>query len=141
MSYKNILINLYYILVNSDGRQNEKEVLLGKQMCKTEGISEIEFEEKLNSLTQQNKAQVQTESVTHLKKLNRNEQVKAIAWLCLVANSDGFMDREEWKFIYKLYYTELQLPLEEILSVQKMLTHAKTSLPGSMRNLLFQTIL
>ena len=47
--------------------------------------------------------------------------IRCIAWLCVLANADGFMDRAEWQFIYKIYHRELQLPLDVIMGVQKEL--------------------
>ena len=41
--------------------------------------------------------------------------------MCVLANSDGFMDKAEWQFIYKIYHKELNLPLDSIMEVQKEL--------------------
>jgi hypothetical protein len=38
-----------------------------------------------------------------------------------MANADGFMDKSEWQFIYKIYHKELHLPLDDIMEVQKEL--------------------
>ena len=40
-------------------------------------------------------------------------------WLCVVANADSFMDKKEWMLIYKIYQTELNLQLDDIMQVQK----------------------
>jgi uncharacterized tellurite resistance protein B-like protein len=53
--------------------------------------------------------------------LDRNLQIRIVAWLCVVANGDGFMDKTEWQLIYTIYHKELNLPLEEIFKVQKEL--------------------
>jgi hypothetical protein len=39
----------------------------------------------------------------------------------VLANADGFMDRNEWQLIYQIYHKELALPLSEIFTVQKEL--------------------
>ena len=49
--------------------------------------------------------------------------------MCVIANSDGFMDKEEWILIYKIYHTELKLSLDEVLKIQKelnMLVHGRS---------------
>jgi uncharacterized tellurite resistance protein B-like protein len=56
-----------------------------------------------------------------LKQLNYKQQVRIIAWMCVIANADGFMDRGEWQLIYKIYHKELNLPLHDIFAVQKEL--------------------
>jgi hypothetical protein len=51
--------------------------------------------------------------------LDLKQQIRIVAWLCVVANADGFMDRAEWQLIYKVYHKELNLPLHDIFAVQK----------------------
>jgi hypothetical protein len=41
--------------------------------------------------------------------------------MCVIANSDGFMDKREWELIYKIYHTELALSLNEIMKAQREL--------------------
>ncbi len=61
------------------------------------------------------------EGIQGLKKLNVQTQIRCIAWLCVIANADGFMDREEWALIYKIYQTELNLKLDDVMNIQKSL--------------------
>ena len=125
MNYKPVLIKLYHLLVQEDGNVNEREISAGKQMRKAEGISEYEFKTQLDSLKKRNPNVVLSEGLEELKKLNHEMQVRCIAWLCVIANADGFMDKTEWQFIYKLYHKELNLQLDEIMKVQKGLIGLK----------------
>ena len=131
MTYPVILTNLYYMLIHVDTRVNDKEVALGQQMMKTEGILETAFQAQIAALPSQHLPKVLSESVASLKKLDRDKQIRCIAWLCVIANSDGFMDRAEWQFIYAIYHKELQLPLDEIMRIQKDLNRREVSLPPS----------
>lgn len=119
MSFKSIIIRLYYMLIYSDGKVNDGEVSLGKRMIQAEGISESEFVFQLDSLKGRDVAITYKETLAELKRLKTDRQIRCIAWLCVLANSDGFMDRAEWQFIYKIYHKELQLPLDVIMEVQK----------------------
>lgn len=119
MSFKSIIIRLYYMLIYSDGKVNDGEVSLGKRMIQAEGISESEFVFQLDSLNGRDVAIIYKETLAELKRLKTDRQIRCIAWLCVLANSDGFMDRAEWQFIYKIYHKELQLPLDVIMEVQK----------------------
>lgn len=121
MNLKSALIKLYYLLVHVDGEVNDREEALGLQMIKTEGISEPEFISALESLKKRAASNIYTESIEELRKLNHQNQVRCVAWLCVVANADGFMDKTEWQFIYKVYHQELGLNLDEIMKVQKEL--------------------
>jgi len=121
MTYKTILTQLYFILINADGHVNEHEWSSGKNLVAAEGLEEEEFRVQLELLKSKSKPLLLEECIKSLKKLDRNRQIRMIAWLCVVANGDGFMDRSEWQVIYKIYHKELHLPLEEIFKVQKEL--------------------
>jgi uncharacterized tellurite resistance protein B-like protein len=130
MNYKTILTNLYYLLIQADGHVSEGEIALGKRMVSAEGIREVEFKTQLDLLKMKHKSVIYTECLVGIKKLNRQQQIRSIAWLCVIANADGFMDKTEWQFIYKIYHKELNLPLNDIMKVQKELN---PYLNGSMR--------
>jgi uncharacterized tellurite resistance protein B-like protein len=110
------------MLIYSDGKVNDGEISLGKKMIQNEGIVESEFNNLLESLKGKEFSIIYRECVADLKRLKPVEQIRCIAWMCVLANSDGFMDRAEWQFIYKIYHKELHLPLDEIMAVQKELT-------------------
>ncbi|MBA4056643.1 MAG: hypothetical protein C0490_18155 [Marivirga sp.] len=121
MNFKSIIIRLYYMLIYSDGKVNDGEISLGKRMILAEGISEQEFILQLDSLKKRDTAAIYRETLAELKRLRPERQIRCIAWLCVLANSDGFMDKKEWQFIYKIYHKELLLPLDVIMEVQKEL--------------------
>lgn len=122
MTYQTTLINLYYLLIHADGVVDEREIATGHQLVAFEGLSDREFDRQMELLKSKSKDVVLEESISGLKKLERIHQIRCIAWLCVAANADGFMDRSEWQFIYKLYHKQLNLPLDEILALQKELS-------------------
>jgi uncharacterized tellurite resistance protein B-like protein len=122
MTYQTTLINLYYLLIHADGVVDEREIATGHQLVAFEGLSDREFDRQMELLKSKSKDVVLEESIAGLKKLERIHQIRCIAWLCVAANADGFMDRSEWQFIYKLYHKQLNLPLDEILALQKELS-------------------
>lgn len=109
------------MLVYADGTLNEREIALGKVLIATEGIDEAEFNTQMETLKSRDQASLLADSLTALKKLTRKQQIRCVAWLCVVANADGFMDKTEWHFIYNVYHKSLGLPLDEIMVVQKQL--------------------
>jgi uncharacterized tellurite resistance protein B-like protein len=119
MNFKAVIIQLYYILISADGHVNDHERASGKWMARIEGIDADDFAVQLELLKSKDKAVLLADCIKALRKLNRNEQIRIIAWLCVIANGDGFMDKAEWQLIYKIYHKELNLPLEEIFKVQK----------------------
>lgn len=136
MTPDSALVKLYYLLVHADGELNEREAVLGSHMIRIEGIKEAEFKSMIHSLADRDREAVFAEGIFALKKLDHQKKVRYVAWLCLVANADGFMDKKEWQFIYRIYSTELKLNLDEIMKVQKELLTLTTKRPPT-----FSTIL
>lgn len=122
MSFKSVITRLYFLLINSDGKVNHGEISLGQKMIQAEGILESEFNTELELLKAKDSAVIYKECMRDLKALKAEQQIRSIAWMCVLANSDGFMDRVEWQFIYKIYHKELHLALDDIMQVQKELS-------------------
>jgi|GEM_PF-832270 len=121
MNYNTVLTRLYFLLIYADGKVNEKELKSAKEMLRSESISESDFHAQLDLLRSRDHETLFVECMAAMKKLERIEQIRIVAWLCVLANADGFMDREEWQLIYRIYHKELDLPLNEIFTVQKEL--------------------
>jgi|SRR6478609_1199601 len=129
MNFKSILTNLYFLLIYADGKVNDREVSLGKKMMVAEGFEDKGFEASLEALKTKDKSVLFNECVKALKKLEVKAQIRCIAWLCVIANSDGFMDKEEWVLIYKIYHTELKLSLDDVMKTQRdlnMILHGRS---------------
>jgi uncharacterized tellurite resistance protein B-like protein len=121
MNFKSVIIRLYFMLIYSDGKINQGEISLGKKMIEAEGISEADFNAQIEALKIRDTGTIYKECLADLKRLKPEQQIRGIAWMCVLANSDGFMDKAEWQFIYKIYHKELHLPLDNIMEVQKEL--------------------
>src|SRR3982751_2457763 len=101
MNYNSIITNLYFMLIVADGEISDKEILSGKEMASIESINEADFKAQMESVKTKDQNLLFSECLKGLKKLKREQQIRIIAWLCVVANADGFMDRMEWQLIYK----------------------------------------
>jgi len=122
MNSNSALIKLYFLLIHADGEVSEREKAFGLKMVRTENINETDLQKEIELLTKRNASIIFDESVEELKQLNRTQQVRCLAWLCLCANADGFMDKTEWQLIYKIYHTILGLNQDEIMKAQKELS-------------------
>ena len=122
MNYNSVITKLYFMLIIADGKISEREIASGDQMINIESINEMEFKSQIESVKSKDQSVLLAECLAGLKKLDRSQQIRIIAWLCVIANADGFMDRAEWQLIYRIYHKELDLPLEEIFKVQKELS-------------------
>jgi uncharacterized tellurite resistance protein B-like protein len=118
VDYFSTLIGLYYIIISVDGNISEKEVVLGKKMTKAEGFEENRFESTILLYQTLDFAKLYKDMLVGLRKLQTEKQIRCISWMCVIANSDGFMDKRKWELIYKIYHTELALSLDEIMKTQ-----------------------
>lgn len=115
------LSKLYYLLIHADGAVNEKETVLGKKMIQIEGMDLSALQRELQLCEKKSDEALIIECVEGLRKLPIKVQINYIAWLCLIANSDGFMDKREWDLIYKIYKKNLNLNLDDIMTRQREL--------------------
>jgi hypothetical protein len=75
----------------------------------------------MGQLQSKDSEELYQQCVKKLKTLTTHQQIRSIAWLCITANSDGFMEKQEWQLIYKLYNQELKLNINDILKMQRQL--------------------
>lgn len=115
------LVSLYHLLINADGHIDEKEIKMGELMRKHEEIDDKDFNDTLERISAMDKEDVIEDCVTSLNKCDYDMKVKCIAWMSMIANSDGFMAPEEWQLIYHIYNTKLKLNLSDILEMHKHL--------------------
>ncbi|HLZ15756.1 MAG TPA: TerB family tellurite resistance protein [Cyclobacteriaceae bacterium] len=121
MDYRETITGLYYLVICADGSVDDKELLLGKKMIAAEGFDGQKFEKTILGFKTKDKTQLYNECLGGLQKMDKQKQIRVISWMCVIANSDGFMDKEEWMLIYKLYNNELGLALDDIMKSQKEL--------------------
>lgn len=121
MSQISINTKLYYLLTYADGEVHKKEVEMGEKMLWHEAINSNNFDDDVKFLKEQDREKVLDECIVELKKFNKNDQINCLAWMCLIANADGFMDKNEWQLIYTLYHKHLGLELNDVMKRQKEL--------------------
>lgn len=121
LDFTSTITGLYYLVICADGKISEKELALGKKMIKAEGFDENKFQLTLESFKLKERTGLYSDCLAGLKGLDKERQIRCISWMCVIANSDGFMDKEEWVLIYKIYNTELNLTLDDIMKTQREL--------------------
>lgn len=115
------IAQLYSLLTSADGHLDEKEMQMGHNLISIERLNEKLFNQELERIRTTMPEGLFEQCVSALKKLEQKVQVRYLAWMCVIANADGFMDKEEWSLIYRLYSKELCLPLNDIMAEQKIL--------------------
>jgi uncharacterized tellurite resistance protein B-like protein len=121
LDYFSTITGLYALIIGADGNITEKELVLGRKMVKAEGFDEVKFDLGLPQFQSMDRQKLLKNCVDGLKVLPVAKQIRCISWMCVIANSDGFMDKREWELIYKIYHSELSLQLDEIMKTQREL--------------------
>lgn len=114
-------IKLYYLLTYADGELHEKEREMGERMLGHDVVTGEKFNNQISFLEASDKQVIFDDCMRELKTFSKNDQINTLAWMCLVANADGFMDKNEWDLIYRIYHKALSLDLKEITDRQKEL--------------------
>ncbi len=122
--YHTGLIALYHLMIEADGHVSPKEIEMGELMREQEKISTSVFNYTLSQLSNEDKETILNKCLESLKNCEHELKIKCVAWMSLIANSDGFMDASEWSLIYRIYAKELNLKLDEIMNVQRGLSRA-----------------
>lgn len=117
---KRLFNRLYFLLVTSDNDINEKEIDLWKKIAALNSFNES-VDQQMEQFKTINRTQLLNACIEDLKQTPKVQQVNMIAWMCVLANADGFMHRAEWELIYNIYHKELKLDQREILETQREL--------------------
>ncbi|HNP17632.1 MAG TPA: TerB family tellurite resistance protein [Fulvivirga sp.] len=112
---------LYFLLTMADGEVHSKEEEMGDRMLQHLSMNKEKFDEQIGILEKQDSEKIFEDCIKELNTFNKNDQINCMAWMCLIANSDGFMDKDEWNLIYRIYHKNLALNLSEITMRQKEL--------------------
>ena len=121
MSTISVNTKLYFLLTHADGEVHSKEEEMGDKMMWHESMSKEKFNLQLEELSRRDREEIFEECMKELVKFDENAQINCLAWMCLIANADGFMDKDEWALIYRIYSKRLNLSLAEITKRQKEL--------------------
>lgn len=112
---------LYFLLTHADGEVHKKEEEMGDKMMWHLSMNKDNFNSQLEELSMYDRDMIFNDCIKELKTFDKNDQINCLAWMCLIANADGFMDKNEWDLIYRLYHKHLSLDLPEITARQKEL--------------------
>ena len=112
------IASLYYLISSADGKISDFEKRICEHMMETEKISEKDFNMFISSIEHLSQDEVYAKCIKLLNVCPQEEQIRALAWMRNIANSDGFMAKEEWALIFKIYKRELQLNLKDIIDCE-----------------------
>jgi uncharacterized tellurite resistance protein B-like protein len=116
-NFRDGLSSLYFLLICADNVIDPREVRMGKNMMKVEGMDVDWFFEQLDYYSNMSKKAVYDYCLSSLRSCDRTQQLRCIAWMSLIARADGVRSQEELDLIYRIYHDEFNLPMDSILQV------------------------
>ena len=113
------LTSLYYLMICADKYIDTMELEMGRIMRAIEKIDNKQFFERIDDYSNQDNRIVYDLCIHTLEQCDREEQVRCLAWMKLIAFSDGSMASREWDLYQNICLNELNLELNEVLEEQK----------------------
>ncbi len=117
--YFHALTLLYHMMIHADNNVDQRELKMGQIMLEIEGMNSARFIKQVKEFDDMGKDHIYDRCLVYLRKCNADQQTRCIAWMAMIANADGFMAKEEWKLIHKIYHSELNIKLASIMALQK----------------------
>ncbi len=119
-TFQDLLVSAYYYILIADGMVDPKELTFGNRMIEKEGIQKDDFENKLDELSNQETSIVEKYIKDSLKKESHENQLKVVAYMVKIADSDGVKDPHEMTSIQSIT-DELNLHVNDIIKAKEKL--------------------
>ena len=117
-NFNEAMVSLYHLISLADGEISQRELEMCTLMRKTEEINDGSFNEIIKRFDRKTHSEIYKTCVGLLRTCPVSEQIACLAWMRYIANCDGFMAREEWSLIFKIYKKELNLNLNDIMNYE-----------------------
>lgn len=117
-TFQETLVIAYYYIINADGVIDPKEVTFGEMMIKKENIRAADYHTKIQELKNLGQDRLKSLLKEMMTKLNSVQQVKVVAYMSKIADSDGFRDPSEMSSIQDIY-NGLHIHLNDVIRVKE----------------------
>lgn len=105
----------------ADNVADMKELALGKKIIKFEKLDYATVMNQVDDLSRVSKEEVFDQSVGLLKALNKKQRLKCLAYMRLIAISDGSYDEREKELLDKISAGAINISVNELNLVEKQL--------------------
>ena len=122
--FKEAFTYLYFLMLSADKIADLKELSLGNKIIKLEKLNKEEVMRELDILSAMPREKVYEQGMHYLKTTTRENQLKCLAYIDLMAKADGSIDEKERQLLSDLVEKELHLSMSEIIEIEKYLEKA-----------------
>ncbi len=117
--YAEGLTSLYYLLICADRTIDTRELDMGRKMIDIENIDVNYFYSNIDRYSSESDKYIYNTCIQSLKNCTETERIRSLAWMKLIANSDGDLDNKEFELIQDICINEFKLTLDQILKGEK----------------------
>ena len=123
-AFKQAFTYLYFLMLSADKIADLKELKLGNKIIKLENLDKNEVMKDLDILSSLPRDKVYEQGINYMKSITRENQLKCLGYINLMAKVEGSFDENERKLLVDLGEKELNISMAEIAKVEGKLEKA-----------------
>ena len=119
--FEEVFSYLYFLMLSADNIADPAELKFGTKILEIEKIDQKSTMKKIDFLGTLPRETVFENARKILKGLERNDQLKCLAYIKLIAKTDGDLDTSEIDLINNLTNNEIAISMKEISEMERKL--------------------
>lgn len=120
-TFQKAFANLYYLMLSADRVANLSELVVGNKIIEFEDFDKSSVMKQIDLISAIPRNQAINESIDLLKSISKEDQLKCLAYVKMIAMSDGSFDESESDLLHNIGSNELNILPQEIDAIEKKL--------------------
>jgi hypothetical protein len=120
-TFQKAFAHLYYLMLSADRVADLNELATGNKIIEFEGFDKDSVMKQIDQLSAVSRNQAIDDCLVLLKSISKEDQIKCLAYVKMIAMSDGSFDREESDLLHNIGSNELSILPQEIDTAEKKL--------------------
>lgn len=121
LAFQHAFSNLFFLMLVADNVADIKELALGKKIVKYEQLDYVTVMNRVDDLSRVSKKEVFDQSIDLLEALTKKDRLKCLAYMRLIAISDGSYDEREKELLDRISTSTINISVKELNLVEKQL--------------------
>jgi len=121
LSFQEAFANLFFLMLSADNVADIKELKLGKKIIIFEKLDYTAVMNRVDDLSRMPKDEIFVQAIDLLKSLSKEAQLKCLAYMRLIAVSDGSYDERERQLLETISKSEISISIQDIVEVEGQL--------------------
>lgn len=121
-TFQSAFTYLYFLMLSADKIADLKELTLGNKIITLEDFDKTEVMKEMDQLSAMPRDTVYERGLSLLKSLTKENQLKVLAYVKMIAKVDGSYDEKESSLLNEISINELRISLQEVFDKEQMLS-------------------